>query len=367
MKKRPVVIVGNPYRRQLFAPFVLSRAFGTGPHLYLEVERVLEATGLRRLWNKLLLSCAEKLILSDGAGAEVLANYAIPGSKSILWFGWNGAQELRSWDMSRAASYRHLSFCLLFSNEATKCSEMFSIGAKHLRTPVLATGPRRSLRHMLSYLGEVDVNEKLESDNSSLHRQLWSMAEQWVHGVRNKNDASRLREHLGAMPPEQASWILRNRIRYLYIIFLKKSYGKDFVLVGDDWKRYGLDSLPTNYDSQSRLELYSRSKLCVDLLSKSSSEAHYPRSAEIVSHSHGIVQMEAADGREFLGDQYDLRAFSSLSDLKATIDRLLEMKDNELTSLGCSLRKRLVVATQAFNAIQLQGGSSSGVCARHAA
>ena len=352
----PAILIGNSYRKQLFAPFIATKTFGNRPHLYLNSDRLLECSALRFFFYRLLFAFSAFVIVSDQQGEEILVRYKVKRTENIYWFCWNAADELRSWPLKVAKYYTHLKFCFLFSDEAEKCAQLFGVKVRHLRFSVLRGDCPVGKRYLMSYMGEVDIAEDLEDEHRVLDEYLWTLAEKWV--LQGQFDFSSelsklLTEHSDDTTHHRATWILRNRVRYRYAQLLKKAFSDDFVLIGNDWKKLGFNSLPADYDPSSRYRLYSESRLCLDLLSKSSTEAHYPRSGELVSWSNGIMQLNTGDSLDFFGDQFGLRSFSSYPDLKAKMEYFVSLKDQELSELGKHLRDRLFIKTQAHNLRQI--------------
>jgi hypothetical protein len=153
--------------------------------------------------------------------------------------------------------------------------------------------------------------------------------------------------------PSYFLWVLRNRIRFTFIKAVKEKYGADFVLVGNDWGKYKIDALASDYNQDTRYKLYADSKICLDLLSKSSPDAQYPRSSEIISYSDGLFQLKTADSIDLFGDQTEMRTFASLSELNSKLETLLKVDDQEFAHLGKLLREQSLTKTQAHNLVQI--------------
>jgi hypothetical protein len=347
----PVLFIGNSYRRQLFAPFLASKPFGRHPHLYLTSSRILNCSRLLAFFYKIILSFAKGVVISDEEGAEVLDRYPLPQLKTVFWFSWNAADELKDWQLSKVKLYPNLKICFLFSDETKKAKDIFSVPSCHFKYPVLQKcKPGSQKKYLISYIGELDIVGRLEKEDPEINDYLWELTERFTskeYFDPKLIDVNRAQSTRTSYP--LFVWILKNRMRYRYAKTLKDKYGKDFTLVGNDWKKFGIDSLPSDYDPKSRFDLYSSSKLCLDLLSKSTLEAHYPRSAEIISYSNGIIQLKAIDSAEMFGDQLSIRTFGSITDLNNKIENLLSLSNGEFSSLGEALRGRLSASTRQYN------------------
>ncbi len=143
---------------------------------------------------------------------------------------------------------------------------------------------------------------------------------------------------LGNTTGDSAIWIFKNRLRLRYAQYLRDLYGKKFLLIGNEWSKYGLESITADYSQEFRNKIYAESRICLDLLSKSSFEVHYTRSAEIISHSNGILQLRTNDSFDFFGSQESMCCFSCFNELKLKIQSYVEINVNEFDQVGDELR-----------------------------
>src|SRR5215470_3128850 len=116
----PVLFIGSAYRRQLFAPFLVSKAFGWRPYLYVTSTRLLSCSRLLAYLYRIILNFAGTVVISDDEGSRVLDRFRLPQRKTIFWFSWNAADELKSWELSKVKLYPNLRMCFLFSDETKK-------------------------------------------------------------------------------------------------------------------------------------------------------------------------------------------------------------------------------------------------------
>ena len=66
-------------------------------------------------------------------------------------------------------------------------------------------------------------------------------------------------------------------LRYEIIKYLKEKFGEKFVLIGNDWKNYSINSLPSNFNPNYIKNLY-RGNICLDFGSAEGSSSLYSRS-----------------------------------------------------------------------------------------
>jgi hypothetical protein len=169
---------------------------------------------------------------------------------------------------------------------------------------------------------------------------LWSVANSFVE--KSSGCYSEFIKQYEVVDSGFLKWVVMNRIRYLFVKELSKVFSGSLFLVGNDWTRYGFAAQRTNFDIEYRESLYASSRVCLDLLSKSSDDAHYPRSAEIISNSNGILQLRTHDSPELFGDQLSLRTFADKYELIEKVNMFFLMKESEYVELGRNLRESLI-------------------------
>src|SRR5207245_11312420 len=67
-------------------------------------------------------------------------------------------------------------------------------------------------------------------------------------------------------------------------------------LRGSDWARLGFDARSTSFRRGSRMDDYRKYRVALDLGSKSTHAALYPRTADIMAVGGGIVQFDSGEG-----------------------------------------------------------------------
>lgn len=117
----------------------------------------------------------------------------------------------------------------------------------------------------------------------------------------------------------------KNFLRLKIVQAARTHFDKNIVLIGSNWRRYGLDSLPSIYSLKGRLDLYATSGIHLDCGSKSGDNALYPRSSEIISFAGAPLQVVCADSDSIYGGTKKEIVFSSEDSLcKLLEERLTE-------------------------------------------
>ncbi len=257
----PVIIIGNSYRKQLFLPFKATRAWGRRPHLFLPSEKLLNAHPVVRFIFSLLISFSALVVVSDAEAAQIIKTYVKDKNKKIFWIGWNAANEAAQWPKDLFKTYPNLRLSFMFSDCSQNAARIYRVKTAHFKFPVYS-GKKYSMpqKFLITYLGEVELYEQLEKENKNLDDFLWEQASQLVLKFMPFPTSAQMEKVLADTPYEHAVWVLRNRMRFKYVSLLKSEYGSAFALYGNDWKKYGLESFPAEFDPQKRYQLYSSSR-----------------------------------------------------------------------------------------------------------
>ena len=115
-------------------------------------------------------------------------------------------------------------------------------------------------------------------------------------------------------------------LRYEIIKYLKEKFGEKFVLIGNDWKNYSINSLPSNFNPNYIKNLY-RGNICLDFGSAEGSSSLYSRSNGIVEAGGLILQSKQIDSLDIWGNLEDKITFKNFNDLELIINKLLNNED----------------------------------------
>ena len=116
--------------------------------------------------------------------------------------------------------------------------------------------------------------------------------------------------------------ITKTLLRFEIVTYLKKIYDKKFVLIGDDWKKYSIDSLKSNYNTKKNKKIY-KGNICLDTGSLEGSSSLYPRANQIIESGGLIVQNYALDASEHWKDLKQDLLFKNFDELRNIIDKLI--------------------------------------------
>ena len=116
--------------------------------------------------------------------------------------------------------------------------------------------------------------------------------------------------------------ITKSLLRFEIVTYLKKIYDKKFVLIGEDWRKYSIDSLKSNYDTKKNKKIY-KGNICLDTGSLEGSSSLYPRANQIIESGGLIVQNYAFDASEHWKDLKQDLLFKNFDELRNIIDKLI--------------------------------------------
>ena len=116
--------------------------------------------------------------------------------------------------------------------------------------------------------------------------------------------------------------ISKSLLRFEIVTYLKKIYDKKFVLIGEDWRKYSIDSLKSNYDIKKNKKIY-KGNICLDTGSLEGSSSLYQRANQIIESGGLIVQSYAFDASEHWKDLKQDLLFKNFDELKNIIDKLI--------------------------------------------
>ena len=116
--------------------------------------------------------------------------------------------------------------------------------------------------------------------------------------------------------------ITKSLLRFEIVTYLKKIYDKKFVLIGEDWRKYSIDSLKSNYDTKKNKKIY-KGNICLDTGSVEGSSSLYSRATQIIESGGLIVQSYAFDASEHWKDLKQDLLFKNFDELRNIIDKLI--------------------------------------------
>ena len=111
-------------------------------------------------------------------------------------------------------------------------------------------------------------------------------------------------------------------LRYEIIKYLKKKFDEKFILIGDDWKNYSINSLPSNFNPNYIKRLY-KGNICLDFGSAEGSSSLYSRSNGIIEAGGLILQSKQIDSSNIWGNLENKIIFKNFDDLEVKINKLL--------------------------------------------
>tara|TARA_B100001057_G_scaffold419427_1_gene439183 strand:- start:56 stop:1048 length:993 start_codon:yes stop_codon:yes gene_type:complete len=117
-------------------------------------------------------------------------------------------------------------------------------------------------------------------------------------------------------------------LRYEIVKYLKKKFNEKFILIGDDWKSYTINSLSSNYNLNYIKRLY-KGNICLDFGSTEGSSSLYTRSNGIIESGGLILQSKQIDSKNIWGNLENKIIFKNFNNLEILIIKLL---DNERLS-----------------------------------
>ena len=111
-------------------------------------------------------------------------------------------------------------------------------------------------------------------------------------------------------------------LRYEIVKYLKKKFNEKFVLIGDDWRNYSINSLSSNFDP-SYIKSFYKGNICLDFGSTEGSSSLYSRSNGIIEAGGLILQSKQIDSDIIWGDLTSKVVFENLDDLEILIKNLI--------------------------------------------
>ena len=111
-------------------------------------------------------------------------------------------------------------------------------------------------------------------------------------------------------------------LRFEIIKHIKKKFDEKFLLVGDDWKKHSIKSLPSNFNINYIKNLY-KGNICLDLGSAEGSSSLYSRSNQIIESGGLILQSKQCDYKKVWENIDKQILFDNFANLENLIGKLL--------------------------------------------
>ena len=112
-------------------------------------------------------------------------------------------------------------------------------------------------------------------------------------------------------------------LRYEIIKYLKNKFNENFILIGDDWKKYSINSLSSNFNTNYTKNLY-KGNICLDFGSAEGSSSLYSRSNGIIEAGGLILQSKQVDSKNIWGELENKIIFKNFNDLESLINSSLK-------------------------------------------
>ena len=311
--------------------------------------RVVGGSRLPQPW--LRLRPRTVAVVSDGT--EVPARTA----RLVVRLWWNGADEVLAHERSSRSSAEELHVCF-FPDVAR---ELHAAGVDAVLAPYVFAPPRLApvrgdqREPLIGYTGEVDISDSCFARDDAATRagrtvadlgELAStLAATVVAGERSLIDVHAEIAARDEFPDEllrTLRWAVRNRVRHQLMSALATAFPGAVQLRGDDWRRLGFAAEPTSFNRRQRRRDYETYRVCLDLGSKSTEAALYPRSAEIMAVAGGIAQFDSGCAPDPRIATLASRRSASAAGLVAIVERLLATTDDELEDDNLRLQSEYV-------------------------
>jgi len=126
---------------------------------------------------------------------------------------------------------------------------------------------------------------------------------------------------------------VKHLLRFNIVKILKKKYKEKFILKGSNWSRYGLSSLPDEYNLSKNFNLYN-SNICIDLGSISGSLSLYPRSINIIE-SGGLLIQQKQNDVDTIWKKYNYKKINFFKDYKSLFSSIDLFLHNKTLFIKC--------------------------------
>jgi hypothetical protein len=272
------------------------------------------------------------VLLSDVASGHAGVGAAShPSAVFRVW--WNGADEIAA-HLAESVDHRadtHVTFFEDVARDgAAQGLDVFHVPYA-FSTPQSMQAPRRD---KIGFLGEVEITDDCfealslgGERTANISAMTWDLAHEVCAGDLTLVEAeAEIPRRLGALDRAAVRatlWSLRNRVRFILVGHVIAHFPGRVLLRGDDWRGLGLAARRTSRSRLTRTRDYRRNRVSLDLGSKSTYSALYPRAADILAVGGGIVQWHSGNVEEGTLSLIEHRRASSGDALVAMIENLL--------------------------------------------
>jgi len=256
------------------------------------------------------------VIVSDKQFGDGLIGYLFGRDSTRMM--WNYADEWRS---SRIRLPRHK---VVFFREA----------GHHVDEFLFAPQPRSTARaeHTITsrpivFLGDVTAEFPIPRGAAWWRMKFEELHEAFGYGFYLRTEfESLISAELSLSAHRRLARVLaKNLLRLWTVKAVHGQFGRRLILVGSNWRSFGMDSESSIYNEDKRLEIYRSATVNLDCGSKSGNAAIYPRSSELISYSGGLLQVRCADTDIIFAEQAAEFSFDNSSQVIERIDsRLME-------------------------------------------
>jgi len=111
-------------------------------------------------------------------------------------------------------------------------------------------------------------------------------------------------------------------LRLEIVKYLKNKFNERFILIGDDWTNFSINSLSSNFNPNYIKRLY-KGNICIDFGSAEGSSSLYTRSNGIIESGGLILQSKQIDSMDIWGSLENKITFKNYNDLEIIIQKLL--------------------------------------------
>ena len=111
-------------------------------------------------------------------------------------------------------------------------------------------------------------------------------------------------------------------LRCEIVKYLKTKFDKKFIIIGDDWKKYSINSFSSNFDPTYTKNLY-KGNICLDFGSTEGSSSLYSRSNGIIEAGGLLLQSKQIDSKNIWGNLEDKIIFKNFNEIESLINKLI--------------------------------------------